>query len=74
MSARASGTLMGDWADLMLGGVVCEGCGIYLGDPVGYPRSCAGCVDGRAAAENARQSNSTDGVQPDDINDEDLPF
>lgn len=74
MSARGSEYEMGDWTDLMLDGVVCEVCGTYLGDPVGYPRSCTGCEDVRAASDDAAQSTSTDSVRPDGTNDEHLPI
>jgi len=32
-------------ADMHLDGTLCEQCGEYLGDPVGYPRLCKGCED-----------------------------
>lgn len=34
---------MGEIADMMLDGTLCEGCGEYLGDDGGYPVRCAGC-------------------------------
>lgn len=34
---------MGDVADMMLDGTLCEGCGVYLGEAVGYPRRCRKC-------------------------------
>jgi hypothetical protein len=34
---------MGDIADMHLDGTLCECCGIFLGDAVGYPRRCAEC-------------------------------
>ncbi|KKN77930.1 hypothetical protein LCGC14_0354950 [marine sediment metagenome] len=34
---------MGDIADMMLDGTLCEGCGEYLGTDAGYPQYCAGC-------------------------------
>jgi hypothetical protein len=35
---------MGDIADMMLEGLLCEGCGIYLDDDsFGVPRYCGGC-------------------------------
>lgn len=35
---------MGDIADMMIEGVLCEGCGIYIeGEPPGYPRRCKDC-------------------------------
>lgn len=34
---------MGEIAEMMLDGTLCEGCGEFLGDPVGYPRYCSRC-------------------------------
>jgi len=34
---------MGEIADMMLDGTLCEGCGVYLGE-VGYTQLCAGCA------------------------------
>lgn len=36
---------MGEIADMMLDGTLCEGCGVYLEDEDsdGVPRRCAGC-------------------------------
>ncbi len=34
---------MGDIADMTLDGVLCEGCGVYMGDECGYPRRCRSC-------------------------------
>lgn len=34
---------MGDIADMMIEGVLCEGCGVYIGCEVGYPRKCSSC-------------------------------
>ncbi len=39
---------MGDVADMMLDGTLCEGCGVYLeGESFGVPRYCAGCREDR---------------------------
>jgi hypothetical protein len=35
--------IMGEYADLMLSGEVCEFCGCELGEGPGYPRRCHGC-------------------------------
>lgn len=36
---------MGDIAEMMLDGTLCEGCGVYLEDESdGIPRRCADCV------------------------------
>jgi hypothetical protein len=34
---------MGAIANAMINGELCEGCGVYLGKPTGYPRLCEGC-------------------------------
>lgn len=41
---------MGEIADMMLDGTLCEGCGVYLGDECGYPRYCSGCRPPRKKA------------------------
>lgn len=52
---------MGDVADMMLDGTLCEGCGVFLeGCGDGYPRRCAGCLDDveRAQPSTAKVSCS----------------
>ncbi len=44
---------MGDIADMMLEGTLCEGCGVYMGDECGFPRMCKGC------AKDAREDGLT---------------
>lgn len=34
---------MGDIAEMMLGGAMCESCGTYLGGGDGFPRLCPSC-------------------------------
>lgn len=34
---------MGEIADMIIEGVLCEQCGAYVGDEVGFPRSCPDC-------------------------------
>lgn len=34
---------MGEYAELILNGDVCEGCGEEMGDGQGYPRRCSSC-------------------------------
>lgn len=34
---------MGEVADMMLDGTLCEGCGVYLGADGGFPQRCASC-------------------------------
>jgi hypothetical protein len=37
---------MGDIADMMLEGTLCEQCGVYLNnDRPGHPRCCADCAE-----------------------------
>jgi hypothetical protein len=36
---------MGEIAEMMLDGDLCEGCGVYMGFPgEGFPRRCASCA------------------------------
>jgi hypothetical protein len=42
--------MMGDYADMMLEGVTCEGCGVYMGDGDGYPERCKDCAPAWSAA------------------------
>ena len=37
---------MGEVADMLIDGILCEGCGEYIGSAVGYPRRCSGCGGG----------------------------
>lgn len=34
---------MGDIADAMLDGDLCEGCGVYMPGGAGYPQRCSDC-------------------------------
>lgn len=34
---------MGEIAERMVSGELCQECGVYLGEPVGYPRTCEEC-------------------------------
>ena len=39
---------MGDVADMMLDGTMCEGCGVFMdGEAPDYPRLCKGCAKDR---------------------------
>lgn len=41
---------MGEYAEMMLDGTCCEGCGEYLGDGDGFPRYCStACAAGLEA-------------------------
>lgn len=34
---------MGEYADMILDGEMCEGCGIFLDGASGFPQRCRGC-------------------------------
>lgn len=37
---------MGEAADMLLSGLMCEGCGVFIdGDEPGYPRHCDVCLE-----------------------------
>ena len=38
---------MGEVAEMMLDGTLCQQCGEYIGDAVGYPRTCVDCEAGQ---------------------------
>lgn len=40
---------MGEVAEMMLDGTLCETCGEYLGAPTGYPRKCRNCGGDKGA-------------------------
>jgi hypothetical protein len=40
---------MGDIAEMMLDGTLCEQCGTYMGNAIGYPRVCRGCNPAKPA-------------------------
>ncbi|MES2262163.1 MAG: hypothetical protein V4724_26885 [Pseudomonadota bacterium] len=45
---------MGDVADMMLDGTLCEGCGVFLNDSApGHPCYCGDCARDRKAAGQA---------------------
>lgn len=55
---------MGEIADSMIEGEMCQYCGVYLdGDRPGYPRSCSSCRPNSASRErkerNKNKGNST---------------
>lgn len=41
---------MGDVADMMLDGTLCEQCGAYMGEPSGTPVSCGLCSSSQVEA------------------------
>lgn len=49
---------MGDIADMMLDGTLCEGCGVFMdGEAVDYPRLCADCAKDRRADGRIIEAN-----------------
>lgn len=39
---------MGEYAEMMLDGTLCEGCGVYLdNDLEGFPQLCSDCAEER---------------------------
>lgn len=36
--------MSGEVAEMMLTGIMCQQCGEYMGDEVGYPRTCRDCA------------------------------
>lgn len=36
---------MGDIAEMMLDGTLCQVCGCYVGEPEGFPRTCEECEE-----------------------------
>lgn len=46
---------MGDIADMMIDGTLCEGCGVYMdGDGYGVPRRCPSCSRDDQPAPSAK--------------------
>lgn len=53
---------MGEIADMMLDGTMCQVCGVWLEqEPVGYPVTCAGCI---AAGDDPTQHNLDVNAKP----------
>ena len=47
---------MGDVADMIIEGALCDQCGVYIGPEVGYPRSCDNCKPPSKKTINRRQA------------------
>ena len=45
---------MGEIAEMMLGGEMCEQCGDWLGDGDGYPRLCSACEHDQKREDKVR--------------------
>lgn len=46
--------MMGEWADSILEGSFCEGCGEYMGEGDGYPQKCDACMEEEAKEKKAQ--------------------
>ena len=60
---------MGDWADAMINGELCHGCGVSLPpwkshgkviDPPGFPRYCHDCKKEIKATERKKKKEAED--------------
>ena len=51
----SGGCLLSEMVELMLDGIVCEECGVVLGEPVGHPRRCAACERSQQQDEYAEE-------------------
>jgi len=51
---------MGDVADMMLDGTLCQECGVFVNEvPLGYPISCRGCkIDAKKLNTGKRKSSN----------------
>lgn len=47
------GASMGDIAEMMLEGTLCEGCGVYMGEGDGYPVRCEDCTTEESGDDDA---------------------
>lgn len=47
---------MGDISEMMLDGTLCETCGEFIGEPVGYPRYCGGCRPRKKKNKNKKKN------------------
>ena len=68
---------MGDAAEMVLEGILCEECGEYIGDAVGYPRKCDSCGgEDEGPSDEELEALEADGVDEadffDDPNDDDF--
>lgn len=53
---------MGEIADAMLEGALCEECGVYMGDACGYRRTCSDCRRPARARKPSRHYNPAKNV------------
>ena len=50
---------MGEIAEMMLDGTLCEGCGEFMGDDVGYPRRCSSCSGSQGKKKSTEQKRQS---------------
>jgi hypothetical protein len=50
--------LVSERVDLLLDGLVCEQCGVYLEEAVGYPRKCRACERLRDGETGTREEEA----------------
>jgi len=50
--------------DQVLDGVVCERCGVYLEEAVGYPRTCPACEGLKDGKEGTTTEGEAEGESP----------
>jgi hypothetical protein len=48
--------MMGEYAEMMLDGMVCQWCGEFLGEGDGYPVACAGCQSAEGVNQNGQKA------------------
>ena len=55
---------MGEIADMMLDGTLCQSCGEYLGSSLGeFPQSCAGCRERTEETDEPQRPKSKTGIK-----------
>ncbi len=52
---------MSERVDLLLDGLVCEQCGVYLEEAVGYPRKCRACERLKDGESGTREEEAEGG-------------
>jgi len=52
---------VGEYADMMLEGVMCQWCGEFLGEGEGFPTICAGCQSESGVDQHGNKPTKTAG-------------
>lgn len=50
---------MGEIAEMIIEGILCEECGVFIGDEVGYTRKCNNCGGGRKKKRRRKKKKPT---------------